>query len=224
MPRISEVVKNLLIINVLMFIGTYTLLGDPSNQVSTQLINLQETDFMSWKRYILAVFYPTSEYFRPFQIVTYMFMHGDFTHLLFNMFGLYMFGSAVEEVWGSKRFLFYYFFTAIGALLLQWGVQYIELQTGAHPMSVNVPLLGASGAIFGLLAAFGMQFPNVTLQMIFPPIAMKAKYFVILYAGIELFLGLGNFQSGVAHFAHLGGALFGVLLILYWRRSGTKLY
>ena len=224
MIRLSDVVKNLLILNVLVFIVTMIMMGDPSDGMFSKLINLQETDFMEWKRYILAVYFPTSEYFQPYQIVSYMFMHGDFMHLFFNMFGLVIFGPAIESAWGPRKFLFYYFFTAIGALLLQWFVQYLELQMGAHPMSVNVPLVGASGAIFGLLAAFGMQYPNMTIRLIFPPIPMKAKYFVLIYAGIELFLGLGNFQTGIAHFAHLGGALFGVLLILYWRNTGERLY
>ena len=134
-------------------------------------------------------------------------------------------GPYIEQAWGPKKFLFYYLFTAIGALILQWVVQYIELTYGgAHPYSINIPLVGASGAIFGIIAAVGMQYPNAVLRFIFPPISMKAKYFVLLYAGIELFLGVGNFQTGVAHFAHLGGAIFGALLILYWRKTGERLY
>ncbi len=225
MIRLTDVVRNLLILNVLMFIGTMVVLGDPSSGKMMELINQQDTSFREWDRYMLAVYFPTSPYFRPFQIVSYMFMHGDFTHLLMNMFGLVFLGPYIEQAWGPKKFLFYYLFTAFGALILQWIVQYIELQyAGAHPYSINIPLVGASGAIFGIIAAIGMQWPNAILRFIFPPISMKAKYFALIYAGIELFLGVGNFQSGVAHFAHLGGAIFGVLLILYWRKTGERLY
>lgn len=224
MIRLTDVVKNLLILNVLMFIGTMLVLGDPSQSTVMELINQQQTNFREWDRYMLAVYFPTSPYFQPFQIVTYMFMHGDFTHLLMNMFGLVFLGPYIEHAWGPKKFLFYYLFTAIGALVLQWIVQFIELQYGAHPYSINVPLVGASGAIFGIIAAVGMQYPNAVLRFIFPPISMKAKYFVLIYAGIELFLGVGNFQTGIAHFAHLGGAAFGALLILYWRKTGERLY
>ncbi|HFA49279.1 MAG TPA: rhomboid family intramembrane serine protease [Bacteroidetes bacterium] len=208
-----------------MFFGTMIFPGDPNTSTVYDLVNLNQTQFSLWDRYMLAVYFPSSPYFRPFQIVTYMFMHGNFTHLLMNMFGLVFLGPYLERAWGPQKFLFYYLFTAIGALLAQWGVQYIEVNfAGASPFSLNVPMLGASGAVFGILAAIGMQWPNAILQFIFPPISMKAKYFVLLYAAIELFLGVGNFQTGVAHFAHLGGAAFGVLLILYWRKKGERLY
>ncbi|MEO1262323.1 MAG: rhomboid family intramembrane serine protease [Bacteroidota bacterium] len=208
-----------------MFIGTMIALGDPPGSTMVDLINEQQTNFREWDRYMLAVYYPSSEYFQPFQIVTYMFMHGDFMHLLMNMFGLVFLAPYIEQAWGPQKFLFYYLFTAIGALLLQWGVQYIELEYFAAPWySKNIPLVGASGAVFGIIAAVGMQYPNAVLRFIFPPISMKAKYFVLIYAGIELFLGTSGWNTGVAHFAHLGGALFGVLLILYWRKTGERLY
>jgi membrane associated rhomboid family serine protease len=199
MERISDVVKHLLIINILMFFGT-NLLGEGI-------------------RMSLALYFPTSEYFRPYQLVTHMFMHGNLSHLFFNMFALYMFGPPLEVYWGERRFLFFYLFSGLGALGLHMLVTYIELSSGSIPaMAINIPMVGASGAIFGLLAGYGMSFPNNIIQMIFPPIAMRAKYFVLIYAALELFFGLQRVMPGIAHFAHLGGALFGFLLILYWRQ------
>lgn len=218
---ISEVVKNLLIINVLAFIATKMLLGEPDPQTMMMLVNEQGGTFSDFGRYMLAVFYPASEYFRPYQIVTYMFMHGDLSHIFFNMFALYMFGTPVEMAWGPKRFLTFYFVTGFGALVLQFLVQFIEMQYGMQsPFSANIPMLGASGAVFGILAGYGMQYPNSIIQLIIPPVRMKAKYFVIIYAALEVVLGLSPFQTGVAHFAHVGGALFGVLMVLYWRKKG----
>lgn len=199
MERITDVVKHLLIINILMFFGT-NLLGEGI-------------------RMSLALYFPTSEYFRPFQLVTHMFMHGNLSHLFFNMFALFMFGPPLEAFWGERRFLFFYFFSGIGALALHLLVTYIELANGRIPsMAIDIPMVGASGAIFGLLAGYGMSFPNNIIQMIFPPIAMRAKYFVLIYAALELFFGLQRVMPGIAHFAHLGGALFGFLLIMYWRQ------
>ena len=121
--------------------------------------------------------------------------------------------------------MFYYLFTGFGALALQILVQTIEFKYfGETPNAGNVPMLGASGAVFGILAAYGMQFPNSVLQLLIPPVSMKAKYFVLIYAAIEIGLGLSPFQTGVAHFAHVGGALFGFLLIIYWRKRGERLY
>ena len=223
MLRITDVVKHLLIINVLMYFGTM-FLGEPSNEIMNELVMLRETDFSLWGRYRLAMFSPASPYFQPYQIVTHMFMHGGTLHLFFNMFALFMFGPPIEAMWGPRRFLFYYFLTGFGALLLHIIVQYIELTYfGAPAYLAHIPMLGASGAIFGLLLAYGMLFPNNIIQLIFPPIPIKAKYFVLILAGIDLFLGLGGFNTGIAHFAHLGGALFGFLLIFYWRRFGTSL-
>ncbi len=223
MFRITDVVKHLLAINILMYLGTL-LMGDPGNGTMLDLINEVQTDFKSWGRYMLALFFPTSEYFRPYQLVTHMFMHANVTHVLFNMFAVFMFGPPLESIWGPRRFLFFYFFAGFGALALHLSVQYFQIQSGAvSPYSINVPMLGASGAVFGLLLGFGMMFPESIIQLIFPPIPIKAKYFVLIYAGLELFLGLSGFESGVAHFAHLGGALFGFLLILYWRKFGSRL-
>ncbi len=210
MPRITEVVKNLLIINIIFFIG--------SQMIPEQWVNQ------------LILFNPFSEPFQPFQIVTHMFMHANMGHLFFNMFALYMFGSALEAYWGPKRFLFFYLFTGFGAMILHFLVWFIEIkfQYGHDPLLFSQALhypnavLGASGAVFGLLAGFGMLFPNTRLMLLFPPIPMKAKYFVTIYAAIELFMGVTNTMSGVAHFAHLGGALFGALLIIYWRQKGRN--
>ena len=200
MLRITQVVKHLLIINVVLYF-------------------IARLIFPALGNY-LALYYPALPEFQPYQIVTHMFMHGGTTHLFFNMFALFMFGPPLESLWGAKRFLFYYFFTGFGALALYLFVNYLEIKyTGGSPGAV----WGASGAIFGLLIGFGLNFPNQELRLIFPPIPMKAKYFVAFYAALELFLGLGNFNTGIAHFAHLGGALFGLLLILYWRKHGSRI-
>lgn len=217
MNRITDTVKHLLIINVLVYIGSM-LIGNPESDTMLSLINERSNLFADWGRYRLAMFFPTSEYFKPFQIVTHMFMHGNVGHLFFNMFGLFMFGPPLESVWGAKRFLGFYLITGFGALGLHLLATLFEIQVmDGSPYLINVPMLGASGAIFGLLAGFGMIFPNATIMLLFPPIPMKAKYFVLIYAVIELFLGVSNLNAGVAHFAHVGGAIFGVLLVLYWR-------
>ena len=213
MNNLSPVVKNLILINVLVFAGTNLM---PSF--------LGEDFVNTW----LAVHYPESEYFQAFQLVTYMFMHGSIMHIFFNMFGLYMFGPPIEYTWGSKRFLIYYFITGLGALALDFVVKYYQIyHTNISPEEVsdlvNTPMVGASGAIFGLLAAYGYLFPNNIIMPLFPPIPMKAKYFVLLYAAIEVYSGISNMAhstSNIAHFAHVGGALFGSLLILYWHKGG----
>ena len=160
------------------------------------------------------------------QLITHMFMHGSLQHLFFNMFGLYMFGPPLEYVLGPKRFLTYYLGAGFGALALDFAVKYGMLHFGNvsdydASAIINTPMVGASGALFGLLAGYAMFFPNNVLQLLFPPIPIKAKYFVLIYAAIELFLGISGRQANVAHFAHLGGALFGFLCILYWRKTGT---
>lgn len=215
---LTTVVKNLLVINVLFFVATFVLENKGIELTS-----------------ILGVYYFDSPKFHYWQILTYMFMHGGFTHILFNMFALYMFGPILENIWGSQRFLYYYLFTGVGALALQMAVQAIELHslTGSftyHDGMELAPLvlqkvseiyygttIGASGAIFGLLLGFGMLFPNAELFMFFIPIAIKAKYLVPVYILIELFLGVSQFSGdSVAHFAHIGGALFGFILIKIW--------
>lgn len=232
-----EVVKNLIIINVLFFLAKLAL--------TRFNIDLDE---------LFGMFYFQSNSFRPWQMVTHFFMHGSLMHLFFNMFGLWMFGSRLEQLWGPKRFLNFYLITALGAFLLHFLVSYIEIQSlianvSAEELSkvvnegrdllksgrnytdevlgklngiYNVPIVGASGALFGILAAFAMYFPNTELYLMFIPIPIKAKYFVLFYAGFELFSGISGFQPGVAHFAHLGGALFGFLMVKYWNKNNRK--
>lgn len=187
-----------------MYFGTLVLLGDQG-------------------RLVLAAYLPGSTEFKPYQIATHMFMHGSPMHLAFNMLSLYFFGPMIEMLWGPKRFLFYYLFCGVGAFALHSGVTWWELQQqGIDPHLWNVPMVGASGAIFGILAAFAYLFPNQVISLLFPPISMKAKYFVLIMAGLELYYGVSGNSPGIAHFAHLGGALFGLALILYWYRFRFK--
>ena len=186
-----------------------------------------------------ALFYPSSPFFRWWQPVTHMFMHGGFGHLFFNMFTLYMFGIVLERVWGPKKYLLYYMVTGLGAALLHTGVEWLQtlywqniIQTGEASAAVAAaasmrrmlmtPTVGASGAIYGLLLGYAMLFPDSVMTLIFPPISLKAKWFVLIFAAIELVMGLSG-GDGVAHFAHLGGMLFGLILILIWRK-GQKMY
>ena len=186
-----------------------------------------------------ALFYPSSPFFRWWQPVTHMFMHGGFGHLFFNMFTLYMFGSVLERVLGPKKYLLYYMVTGLGAALLHTGVEWLQtlywqniIQTGEASAAVAAaesmrrmlmtPTVGASGAIYGLLLGYAMLFPDSVMTLIFPPISLKAKWFVLIFAAIELVMGLSG-GDGVAHFAHLGGMLFGLILILIWRK-GQKMY
>jgi len=149
-------------------------------------------------------------HFQPHQLLTYSFLHGGALHLLLNMYALWLFGTSMENVWGSRIFTFYYFFCVVGAALVQ-----LLVSSLSHD---HYPTIGASGGIFGVLLAFGMRFPNQVLMLVFPPAALKAKWFVAIYAAIELWAGVTGSEAGVAHFAHLGGMFFGLLLILYWHR------
>lgn len=211
MPTVTPVVKNIIIINVIMF-----------------LLTIIKEEFMIEK---FALFYFGSPLFQPYQLVTHMFMHGGFTHIFFNMYTFYFFGVALERVWGSKKFLVYYFVTGLGAALLHNGVQYLEVlhyEAVGDFMSLKIlnmiPTVGASGAIYGLLLAYGMLFPNDRIMLLIPPIPLKAKYFVIIFGGLELLLGLSNPGGSIAHFAHLGGMLFGLVLILYWKKNNRMYY
>ena len=213
--NIPKVTRNLLIINIILFVAT--------------LIN---QDFMVRN---FALFYPASQYFRPWQIITHMFMHGGIWHIVFNMYALVMFGSIIERTIGEKKFLILYFVCGLGAVALHLGVQYIQAQTflagiakGTANAAANyaalkmTPTLGASGAIYGLLIAYAMLFPDARLSLIFLPVtSMSSKTWVIIFAVIELLTGITGTVSGVAHFAHLGGMLFGWLLIRYWKKKGT---
>ena len=197
---IPEVTRNIIAINVLLFVATiYS--GDTMYEY-------------------LALFNYKSNYFHGWQMITHMFMHGSFSHLLFNMFGLYMFGSRLEQMWGAKRFINFYLITGLGAALLHTLVQDYEITQGL--ISVNQPTVGASGALFGILVAFAMYWPNTQLFLMFIPVPIKAKWAVIGYAAFELFAGFSGFQAGVAHFAHLGGALFGFILVQYWNKNNRN--
>ena len=214
------VVKNLLIINGIMFLADIVLVRFG--------INLSD---------ILGLHFFKASGFYPFQLLTYMFMHGNFTHLFFNMFALWMFGNTLESIWGSKRFLLFYMVCGIGAGLCQELVQYIQYTSSlAQYETVNMSgriismdtylnmmtTVGASGAIYGLLLAFGMMFPNSMIYLYFV-MPIKAKWFVIGYAVIELLTGIFSTSDGVAHFAHLGGMLVGLIIILIWKKKG-RLY
>lgn len=207
--RTPPVVKNLIIANCVMLLAT-TLLPFGGKIVE-----------------YLALFNAESPFFHSYQVVTYMFLHGGWEHLFFNMFALWMFGRSLEYELSSPRFLTYYMICGIGAALLQLGVGWIEYssavtQHGAYAAQVllQIPTVGASGAIFGLLLAFGLLHPNAIIMLLIPPIPIKAKWFVLIYGLIELFLGMSGRQPGVAHYAHLGGMIWGFLLLWYWKRRG----
>ncbi|MBI2966985.1 MAG: rhomboid family intramembrane serine protease [Bacteroidetes bacterium] len=256
---LPPVIKNLLIINILVFLGQQVLEGRFG-------INLDEQ---------FALFHYSSPFFHLYQYITYMFLHGGFSHIFFNMFALWMFGNVLENIWGSKRFLVYYFVTGLGAAIIHTiyfsykiysiedaaavyalspGIEEFEIfireQVPAYYKSIftelldhwyaqpgnpgfideskyiinlfiekerNIPTVGASGAVFGLLLAFGMLLPNTVIYLYFA-IPIKAKYFVIIYGAVELFLGVSSGGDNIAHFAHLGGMLFGFLFIKYWSK------
>ena len=241
--NIPPVVKVLLIINGGMLALTYIL-------AQFSGIDLNR---------ILGLYYYSSDAFKPYQIITHMFMHGDIMHLFFNMYALWMFGQILEKVWGPKRFFVYYIITGLGAVVLHTLVQYIHLQIagsnvtpeqyemvlreGANAFKngknfINpemaklnelryfsnvMPTVGASGAVFGILLAFGMMFPNAELMLFFIPVPIKAKYFVIGYGVLELINGVANVQGdNIAHFAHLGGMLFGFIMIKLWKKETPK--
>ena len=237
--HLPEVVKNLLIINGLFFLATITL------------------DSMGFDMYLFFGLHQfQSPDFMPHQLITHLFMHGNFTHLFFNMFALWMFGKVLENVWGGKKFLIYYMITGLGAAAIHLGVSQYEIMSlqaqissndlntilneggnilaggqnytnpimGKLNLLIHTPTVGASGAVFGVLLAFGMLFPNALLY-IYLAIPIKAKYFVILYGLLELYAGISNNPAdNVAHFAHLGGMIFGFLLIKYWRKNSNTFY
>ena len=195
MSNVPKAVKHIIIINLLMLVLTYL-----NNPLMSKWFALNPISFI-WK---------------PWQLVTYMFMHGGFGHLFFNMYTLFIFGSVLENVWGTKKFLTFYFVTGIGAALVNIGVQYL---TGSVALTV-----GASGAIYGILMGYAMLYPDSMLTLILPPVSMKAKWFVLIFAGIELLLGISNNPAdNVAHFAHLGGLVFAFLLLMFWKKR-RRLY
>lgn len=214
MNSVPTVTKNIIIINVLIFIMTCI------------RENFMVSEF--------ALFYPTSSYFHWWQYITHMFMHGGIWHILFNMYSLWIFGGVVERIIGQKKFLVFYFVCGLGAAALHTGVEYLQAQhfmdqiAGGSVAAVEsyarlkmTPTLGASGAIYGILLGYAMLFPESRLTLLFPPVTLSAKWMVIIFAGIELFTGVTGTADGVAHFAHLGGMLFGWLLIKYWKKKGT---
>lgn len=220
--NVPSVTKNIIIINVLVFAATYV----PS--------------WHNWMYETLSLFCPGSPFFHWWQPITHMFMHGGVWHIFFNMYTLFFFGCVLERAWGPKKFLIFYFVTGLGAALLHTGVQlceahhYLTVMHGFDSAAANsasaslhqlymTPTVGASGAIYGVLMGYAMLYPESRLTLLFPPITLKAKWFIIIFAVIELFTGVFGMGGGIAHFAHLGGMLFGFLLIIYWKRR-HKLY
>lgn len=258
--RIPPAVKNLIIINVLLLLGTWALQSTNGSDLNS----------------ILGLYYFKSENFHLYQYFTYMFMHGGFMHLFFNMYALFMFGAALENLWGSKRFLIFYFVTGIGAALVHTAVNHIMfssmineahalintpspellksfideyvkspnrevydfinkwseapkdpafIETATAMVSnhiqsvINIPTVGASGAVFGILLGFGMLFPNTQLMLLIPPMPIKAKYFVMIYGAIEVYFAISQPGSNIAHVAHLGGMIFGFFLIKLWQKN-----
>ena len=204
------VVKNILLANGVMFVAT---------------LLLDKADIFE----LFALFPVGSPFFKIWQPVSYMFLHGGFSHLFFNMFALWMFGRDLELEMGSKRFLLYYFVCGVGAAIIQQLMARIDLagipeQSIAYMQYLCTPTVGASGAVFGLLLAFGMFHPNATIMLLFPPIPMKAKWFVIVYGLVELFFGMTGRMDSVAHFAHIGGMFWGWLLIMWWRYRDRRRY
>lgn len=188
-------VKHLLVINVIFFIALFTPgIGDYLFRYG-------------------ALWPVESQYFEPWQLITYMFLHGGLGHIFFNLFALWIFGQSIENFWGTKRFTIYYFLTGIGAAVL-------HMVIGGG----GAPTIGASGAVFGILLAFGMMFPDRYIMLLIPPVPIKAKYFVAIFGAIELFYGVTGTRSGIAHFAHLGGMVVGYLLIRYWGMKGEEEY
>ena len=238
----SEVVRNIVNLNIGFFILTF--LGPYFSSL----------DFYK----LFGLHHYSSAYFKPWQLLTHMFMHGSLLHIFFNMFAVWMIGSYLERLWGGRRFLIFYFFSGAGAILLHTLVQNYQIEqiikylnteqlemirssvtysfndiVAQNPNSagavikynrlINTPTVGASGAVFGILGAFALLFPNTELMLMFLPIPIKAKWFAIGYGLIELFLGYRGVTSGasdgIAHFAHIGGLIFGVLLVLYWNKT-----
>ena len=208
LSNLPPVVRNLVIINIVVMLATW-IGGD----------RMYGT---------FALFSFGSPFFRPWQIVTHMFMHGGFWHIFFNMYTLAIFGPVLENQWGSKKFLLFYFVVGIGAALCHNLVMHLQITQAASAGNIalaqslmRIPTIGASGAIYGVLLGFAMLFPNAELRLIFLPFfPLKAKWLILVFAAIELMTGVMGTQDGVAHFAHLGGMLFALILILFWKKKG----
>jgi len=240
MGRITDIVKHLLIINVIFFFAS-AILGEIMYD-------------------LFAMHYPNNPNFFVWQPITHMFMHGDLTHIMFNMFGLWMFGTPLEQIWGKKKFIFFYISAGLGAALLQITVYHIDIvsvnqilseyglskgeidlfyETGrlntsliqsvgedrlfSGIQSFKALMVGASGALYGILVAFAMLFPNVQLMLLFPPIPVKAKYLVPILILFDLFFGFTSYSVGpIAHFAHIGGAITGFIMMWYWKKNNLN--
>lgn len=220
MRNIPDIVKHLIILNVLIFIGS---------------------QFVGGLAYdVLALHYPKNDLFGVWQVFTHIFMHGSISHILFNMFGLWMFGSPLAQVWGKNKFLFFYLSTGVGAAALQLLVYHLQIQGWVEDLVAqgyvldeiyaslqqqtqslfHVRMVGASGALYGVLVAFAFMFPNAELMLIFLPIPIKAKYFVPLILVMDLFFGFSSYSMGpIAHFAHVGGAVTGFFMMWYWKKN-----
>jgi membrane associated rhomboid family serine protease len=229
MSNVPTAVKNIIIINVVLMLATMF------------KESMMVTKFALW--------FPASPYFEWWQPVTYMFMHGGFFHLFFNMYTLFFFGSVLERVWGPKKFLIFYFVTGLRAAAVHMRVQWVEYNNALEAVGLTstdasllvdqiaksvdagnnmipawssvlfTPTVGASGSIYGILMGYAMLYPDSIMRLMFPPIAMKAKWFVLIFAALELLLGISSTGGGVAHFAHLGGLIFGFILIIYWKKT-----
>lgn len=234
------VVKNIIMLNIIMLLLSFAAISVFGIDLNTKL----------------GLYFPKSDNFQPYQILSHMFMHANFWHLFFNMYALFIFGQVLENVWGPKRFFIYYMVCGLGAALVHETViafEYRSVMNHINPGQLEIvlnegaayfkegkvftdltmqdlqlllytPTVGASGAIFGVLLAFGVLFPNTQLMLLFPPIPIKAKYFVLAYGGIELYLAFTQPGSNIAHAAHLGGMLFGFILIKYWQKTTKTLY
>ena len=198
----ASVVQTLLIVNGGMFLLELATGGQMIDALALWPLGLSTTSP-----------YGAESQFAPWQLVTYAFLHGGVMHLLLNMYALWLFGSRMEAVWGAKTFALYYFVCVVGAGLVQ-----LIVATQVAAEGGIYPTVGASGGVFGLLLAFGMTFPDERLMLVFPPVVLQAKWFVVIYGAIELWAGVTGTEAGVAHFAHLGGMLFGFLLLHSWRR------
>ena len=200
---IPPITRNLLIINVVVYFLSVTVMpGDLAVR--------------------LSAFFPTSPYFEPFQIITHMFMHGGIGHLFFNMFAVWMFGSTIELFFGAKKYVILYFISGLAAYLLHEGVSYFAYQDNLEALNI-IRVVGASGCLFGVMAAFAVVYPNTPLMLMFIPVPIKAKYFIGGYMLIELFSGINPSNDGVAHFAHIGGGIAGFLLAKYWMKNRYRI-
>lgn len=206
MENFPPIVKNLLIINVLVWVA--------------QMVFDQQFDLTRK----LSLWPVNTPYFEPYQLATHMFLHGGFMHLFFNMLMLWMIGRVLESYWGSKRFLFFYLACGVGGAFAHLGVEYIQI---SNQMAAGGPIevgyaLGASGAIMGLMAGFAWLFPNTEFMLIFFPIPIKAKYFVPGLMALDIFGAFSSTGSGIAHFAHLGGAVTGLIIVLIWNKTNRR--